>query len=91
MLDVFTSLPQSGQANNNATSSPAASTETSTPMAKTSEESTSTKKREPTAKEMMYRTVRPAPGGGRIWKDLSGDPKKFAEAKAVMEGSGERV
>lgn len=58
-------------------------------MAKLDEENTTTK-HEPAPQESMYRSVRAAPSAGHIWRDLSGDPRNWEEAKAVMEGSGER-
>lgn len=58
-------------------------------MAKLDEENTTTK-HEPAPQGSMYRSVRAAPSAGLIWRDLSGDPKNWEEAKAVMEGSGER-
>ena len=58
-------------------------------MAKSDEENT-TAKHEPAPQGAMYRSVRGAPSAGHIWRDLSGDPKNWEEAKAVMEGSGER-
>ena len=90
VLDVFTSLPQSGQANNNLTSPPATSADERTRIAKSSAESTPTKKRQPAPQEMKYKSIRAAPSGGHIWRDLSGDLKSLEEVKAVMEGPGER-
>ena len=89
ILDVFTSLPQSSHSNSNLNSPSATSTDKGMQMARLYEENT-TVKREPAPQDMKYRTVRAAPSAGRIWRDLSGDPKKWEEAKAVMEGSGER-
>ena len=89
VLDVFTSLPQLAQSNSNFTSPPATPIDKDTPMAKTNEKNT-TKMHEPESQWAMYRSVRPAPSAGHIWRDLSRDPKSLEEAKAVMEGSGER-
>ena len=89
VLDVFTSLPQSRQAESNLNASPATSTDGDTSSPKFTEENT-TKKREPAPQGTIYRSVRAAPSAGHIWRDLSGDPKNWEEAKAVMEGSGER-
>ena len=58
-------------------------------MAKFDPENT-TKKHEPAPQSMDYRSVRAAPSAGHIWRDLNKDPKAWEEAKAVMEGSGER-
>ena len=89
VLDVFTSLPQSSHSNSNLNSPSATSTDKGMQMAKLDEENT-TRKHEPAPQAVMYRNVRAAPSAGHIWRDLSGDPKKWEEAKAVMEGSGER-
>lgn len=89
VLDVFTALPQSGQANGNFTSPPTTAADEGTPMASRNDAHT-TKKQEPTPQGMMYRSVRTAPSAGHIWKDLNEDPKTLEVAKAVMEGSSER-
>lgn len=89
VVDVFTLMPQSGQANSNLNSPPTTSSERGTPLASTNEEY-ATKKQEPTPQGKLYRSVRAAPSAGHIWRDLNGDPKSWEVAKAVMEGSGER-
>ena len=54
------------------------------------DEEHTTKKHEPAPQEMIYRSVRAAPSAGHIWRNLSEDPKSW-EAKAVMDGSGDRA
>ena len=88
VLDVFTSLPQSAQANSHISSPAAISPDEGTLMVKIDEENTT--KHEPVSQRSVYRSVRAAPSAGHIWRDLSGDPQNWEEAKAVMEGSGER-
>lgn len=85
VLDVFTALPQSGQANSTLTSPPTTSADGDTPMAKMNEERT-TKKHELAAQGTMYRSVRATPSAGHIWRNLNEDPKSWEVAKAVMEG-----
>ena len=58
-------------------------------MTKLDVENTTTKQQSEPRKD-MYRSVRAAPSAGHIWRDISGDPKNLEEAKAVMEGPGER-
>lgn len=89
VVDVSTLAPQSGQANSSLMSPQITSTGGATPTAEVSEEHT-TEEHEPAPQEMTYRSVRAAPSAGRIWNDLSKDPKNWEAAKAVMEGSGER-
>ena len=89
VVDVSTLAPQSGQANSSLISPQITSIGGATPTAKVSEEHT-IKEHEPAPQEMTYRSVRAAPSAGRIWNDLSKDPKSWEAAKAVMEGSGER-
>lgn len=59
-------------------------------MIKMNEEHT-TQKHAPAPQEMIYKSVRAPPSAGHIWRDLHKDSKSWEEAKAVMEGSGERV
>lgn len=89
VLDVFTSLPQSGQANSNLTSPPATSIDEDTTMAKINEDN-AMKKHEPESPWTTYKSVRVVPSAVHVWRDLRKDPKKMEEAKAAMEGSGER-
>ena len=89
VVDVFTLAPQSGQVNSSLISPQITSINGATPTTEVSEEHT-TKEHEPAPQEMTYRSVRAAPSAGRIWNDLSKDPKSWEAAKAVMEGSGER-
>ena len=88
VLDVFTSLPQSAQANSHINSPAAVSPNEGTLMVKIDEENNA--KNEPVSQRSVYRSVRAAPSAGHIWRDVSGDPQNWEEAKAVMEGSGER-
>lgn len=87
VLDVFTSLPQSTHTNSNLASSPSTSTNEGTQMAKTGNENT-TKRHRPTQQWTTYKSVRAAPSGGHIWRDLNKYPKGWEEAKAVIEGPG---
>lgn len=86
VVDVFTLVPHSDQANNNLIPPPTTTNDRATPM----DEEHTIKKHEPAPKEMMYRSVRAAPSSGHIWRNLNEDPKSW-EAKAVMDGSGERA
>ena len=83
VVDVFTLMPHSGQANSSLIPPPTTSND-----GKDGEHTT--KKHEPALQGMMYRSVRAAPSAGHIWRNLSEDPKSW-EAKAVMDGSGERT
>lgn len=89
VVDVFTLTAQSGQVNSSLTFPPNTSTDGVTPITKLNEEHTA-KKHEATLQGKRYRSVRPAPSAGHIWRDLHQDPKSWEVAKAVMEGSGER-
>ena len=81
VVDVFTLVPHSGQANSSLI-----------PPHATFNDGVehTTKKHESAPQGMMYRSVRAAPSAGHIWRNLSEDPKSW-EAKAVMDGSGERA
>ena len=83
MVDVFTLVPHSGQANSSLIPPPTTSNDGV-------DEENTTKKHEPEPQGMIYRSVRAAPSAGHIWRNLNEDPKSW-EAKAVMDGSGERA